>query len=345
MKTRMNRRHLITVGLALTALPTLPAMGQAVGGDVKGRLRSLRPEGFPTRPIEILVAYPPGGGMDVNARVLAKHVEKLIEQPITVVNRAGAAGVVGESYMATQVKPDGYTVGLMASNFWSNSMLKSEGKWSYRDTEPIAFVNSDPPSWLVSADGRWKGKGLREVLAEAKANPGTVRVAASSSTATAFIVDQLEAGTGAKFVPVLYQGDRQAMTDLLGGHIDVSYAYYAGARPMVESGKAVVIGVASAERMPLMPNAPTFNEVAGTDDIIWDAFRFVVVPKGMDPNRKRWLEAVFNAALSEPEIAAEFAALGAAVNRSLDAAAKVAQEVERRATRERAFYVRTGRLK
>ena len=340
----MNRRDIVGAAAALSALAALPAAAQSAA-DAKARLRAARPDGFPARNLEILVAYPPGGGMDVNARVLAKYVEKLVDQPVTVVNRAGAAGVVGESYMATQVKPDGYTVGLMASNFWSNSILKSEGKWSYRDTEPIAFVNTDPPSWLVSTDGRWKGKGLKEVLAEAKANPGTVRVAASSSTATAFIVDQLEAATGAKFVPVMYQGDRQAMTDLLGGHIDVSYGYYAGVRPMVESGRAVPIGVASAERMPTMPNTPTFNEVAGTDDIVWDAFRFVVVPKGMDPARKRWLEALFDAALSDPEIAGEFATLGAAPNRRLDTAAKVAEEVERRASRERAFYLRTGRLK
>jgi tripartite-type tricarboxylate transporter receptor subunit TctC len=154
-----------------------------------------------------------------------------------------------------------------------------------------------------------------------------------------------EAATGAKFVPVLYQGDRQAIADLMGGHIDVSYGYFGTYRGLMESGKIVPIGVASPERMPLLPQTPTFNEVAGVDDIVWDAFRFVVVPKGVDPARKRWLEAAFNAALSDPAIAAEFAALGAAVDRRLGSASLVAQEVERRANRERAWYVKTGRLK
>ena len=313
--------------------------------DVKARLKETRPAGFPARNLEILVAYPPGGGMDANARILAKYLEKYTELPVTVVNRAGAAGVIGESYMATQVKPDGHTAGLMASNFWSNSMLRGEGKWSYKDTEPIAFVNSDPPTWVVSGDGRFAGKGLKDVVAEARAKPGTVRVAASSSTATAFILEQLEAATGAKFVPVLYQGDRQAITDLMGGHIDVSYGFFATYRSLADTGKVQPIGVASPERMPLMPNTPTFNEVAGVDDIVWDAFRFVVLPRNVDPARKRWLEAAFDAALSDPDIAAEFAALGAAVDRRLATAAQVAAEVERRAAREQRYYVRTGRLK
>lgn len=339
--SRTRRALLAAVAFAM---PCPVAWAQAAT-DAKARLRESRPAGFPSRNLELLVAYPPGGGMDANARILAKYLEKHAEVPVTVVNRAGAAGVIGESYMATQVKPDGYTMGVMAANFWSNSMLRGEGKWSYRDTEPIAFVNSDPPTWVVSGDGRFAGKGLKDVVAEAKAKPGTVRVAASSSTATAFILEQLEAATGAKFVPVLYQGDRQAITDLMGGHIDVSYGYFATYRSLAETGKVQPIGVASPERMPLMPNTPTFNEVAGVDDIVWDAFRFVVLPRGVEPARKRWLEAALDAAMSDPDIAAEFAALGASVDRRLRTAAQVAAEVEKRATREQGYYQRTGRLK
>lgn len=312
--------------------------------DAKARLKQTRPEGFPARNLEFLVAYPAGGGMDATARVLARYVERYIDQPVVVVNRAGAAGVVGESFMATQVRPDGHTLGVMASNFWSNSILRSEGKWSYRDTEPVAFVNSDPPTWVVSTEGRFKGKGLKDIVAEARARPGTVRIAASSSTATAFMLEQVEAATGAKFVPVLYQGDRQAITDLMGGHIDVSYGYFATYRALAESGKIAAVGVASRDRMPLMPDVPTFNEVVGVDDIVWDAFRFVVLPKGVDPTRKRWLESVLDAALSDPDIAGEFAALGAAVDPRLRGAGRVAEEVERRASREREYYRKTGRL-
>ncbi len=313
--------------------------------ELKARLRDTRPDGYPSRSIELLVAYPAGGGMDANARILAKYFEKYTELPMVVVNRAGAAGIIGESYMATQAKPDGYTAGLMASNFWSNSILRGEGKWSYRDTDPIAFVNSDPPTWVVSTEGRFKGVPLKDIIAEARARPASVRVAASGSTATAFILEQIEAATGAKFVPVLYQGDRQAITDLMGGHIDVSYGYFATYRALMESGKVAPVGVASPERMPLLPATPSFNEVVGSHDIVWDAFRFVVIPKGLDPARKRWLEAAFNAALSDPDIASEFAAFGATVDRRLASATQVAEEVERRANRERNYYLKTGRLK
>ena len=90
---------------------------------------------------------------------------------------------------------------------------------------------------------------------------------------------------------------------------------------------------------------PIYRAMQDAGDIVWDAFRFVVVPKGLDPARKRWLEAAFNTALSDPDIAAEFAALGATVDRRLASAAQVAEEVERRATRERNYYLKTGRLK
>src|SRR5688500_2647336 len=83
-------------------------------------------DGFPTRPIEFLVAYPAGGGTDVNARILARAFTKHTGRAVIVVNKTGASGVIGESYMATQAPADGYTVGIMVANFWLNTFLKSE---------------------------------------------------------------------------------------------------------------------------------------------------------------------------------------------------------------------------
>ena len=93
--------------------------------DPKADLAKLKPKDFPTQPIEFTVVYPAGGGMDVSARLLAKHVENLTGDRILVNNRTGGAGMVGHSYLATQAKPDGYTVGVVASLLWGDAMLRA----------------------------------------------------------------------------------------------------------------------------------------------------------------------------------------------------------------------------
>lgn len=328
----------LVVGLAA------PGMGQAQD-KANEQLQRLKPADYPTRPIEFVVAYPAGGGMDATARLLANYFQKHTGKEVIVVNKSGASGVIGESYMAMQAKPDGYNVGVMASNFWSNSHLKSDGKWSYRATEPIAFINYDPIAWMVPTDGPLGKKSLKEILALAREKPSEISVAATASTATGFLLEQVQAKAGVKFTQIPYQGGRQALTNLMGGHVDVSYGYFAEYRGLFESGKVNVLAVTSAERVPNLPDTPTFNEILGAKDIIWDAFRFAVVPKGTPADRKAWLEAAMNITLSDPELAKEFSKLGATVDRRMDSAKKVADEVHRRAELERDYLVKTGRLK
>jgi tripartite-type tricarboxylate transporter receptor subunit TctC len=337
----------LTARLAWTAtclMAAAPAFAQSLQ-DVQKQLRESRPSGFPDRPLELVVTYPAGGGMDITARILAKYLEKYIQSPVLVMNRAGAAGLVGATYLATQAKPDGYTVGILASNFWGDAMLRAEGKFDYRDMEPIAFINYDPITWLVHTEGPFGKQGLQEIIAAARANPGAVRAAATEASPSGFLVQQIEAATGAKFTTVMYQGGRQAVTDLLGQHIEVSYGYLGEYKSQLEAGRVRTVGVASPQRVRLLKDTPTFNEVLGTDDTVWDAFRFAAVPKGTPADRKAWLEAAFNAALSDPAIAAEYAELGSTVDRNLGTARLVAEEIDRRVARERAFHVKVGRLK
>jgi tripartite-type tricarboxylate transporter receptor subunit TctC len=181
-------------------------------------------------------------------------------------------------------------------------------------------------------------------MAVARDKPGTVRVAASENSPSGFLVRQLEDRSGAKFTTVMYQGGRQALTDLLGQHIQVSYGYLGEYRSQMEAGVVKAVGVASPQRVALLKDTPTFNEVLGTDENVWDAFRFAAVRKGTPPDRKAWLEAAFNAALSDPEIVSEYAKLGSTVDRTLSSGARTAEEIETRVARERAFYVKIGRL-
>jgi tripartite-type tricarboxylate transporter receptor subunit TctC len=354
MRFRSQRRAALRPLAWMAAATAIGSARPAAAGGAGGAGIKSRPQegdalpvlaDFPTRPVEFLVAYPAGGGMDVTARLLARYFEKHTGRNAIVVNKPGAAGVVGESYMATQAGADGYTVGIMASNFWSNSHLKAEGKWSYQSTEPISFLNYDPLAWLVAVDGPFGALDLPKLLEQARSKPASISVAASSSTATAFLLEQVEAAARVRFVPVQYQGGRQALTDLMGGHIHVSYGYFAEYRSLLETGKLRAIGVSSLRRLDNLKGTPTFNEVLGTSDILWDAFRFAVVPKGTPPERKRWLESVFQRMLADPDLVDEFAKLGATVDPQLNTADKVAREVTRRAELERNYLVKTGRLK
>jgi len=342
------RRRLLS-GLAATAATALGA-GIGVRAQAQGApndadaVRRSKPADFPTRPIELVVTYPAGGGMDITARILARHLERVISHPVIVQNRAGAAGLVGATWLAAQAPNDGHVVGVLASNFWGDALLRAEGKWSYRDMEPIGFINYDPLTWIVNTAGRFGTVGLKEILAAARDKPGTVRLSASENSPSGFLARQLEDASGAKFTTVMYQGGRQALTDLLGQHIDVSYGYLGEYRSNMEAGQVRAVGVASASRVALLKDTPTFDEVLGRPGNVWDAFRFAAVPKGTPRDRKAWLERALDVALSNPEIAAEYSKLGSTVDRSLSDGKSTSDEIERRVALERAFYARIGRL-
>src|SRR5262249_55213604 len=152
--------------LALAAmLIALPALAQ---DDPKAALAKLKPKDFPTQPIEYTVVYPAGGGLDVTARLLAKFVEKWSGDRIIVNNRTGGAGMVGHTYLATQAKPDGYTVGVLASLVWGDAMLRAQGKWSISDLEPIGYLNTDALTWVSSTEGPYKGMSVKQLVQAAK---------------------------------------------------------------------------------------------------------------------------------------------------------------------------------
>ena len=139
------------------ALSSRSRAGQS--GDSKAELIKLKPKDFPTQPIEFTVVYPAGGGMDVTARLLAKYVEKHSGDRIIVNNRTGGAGMVGHAYLATQAKPDGYTVGVLANLVWGDACCGPKNRWSLADLEPIGYVNTDALTWVVLDRGAVQGHG------------------------------------------------------------------------------------------------------------------------------------------------------------------------------------------
>lgn len=310
----------------------------AVSPGTKARLAALKPKDFPTRPIELTVAYGPGGGMDVHTRLLAKYLTAYTDQNFLVVNKVGASGLIGHTFIASQARNDGYTLGVLSSNFWADSIQRAEGKWSYKDIDPVAFYNAEPLGWVVLTTGPHGKSSLADLVATARNRPGELTAAMSEGSPTSYLLVQVQKASGTRFNPVPFQGGKQAITNLLGGHIDVSYGYLGEYQALMKEGRLRPIAFTAARRTTVLPDIPTFNELLGTSDILWDAFRFVAAPKGVPADRKAWLEAIMQAVIADPALKTEVEARGGSIDPTLDTPAKLAQEIERRVNSERVYY-------
>ena len=331
--------------VALALLIALIATPAAAQGDAKAELAKLKPRDFPTQPIEFTVVYPAGGGMDVTGRLLAKYVEKWSGDRILVNNRTGGAGMVGHSYLATQAKPDGYTVGVLANLVWGDAMLRAQGRWSLNDLEPIGYLNSDALTWVGRAEGPYKGMSVKQIVQAAKDKPGTVRVATVPGSMWEYIVEQIEAASGAKFLRVPFQGGGAGINALVGGNVDVAQGFYSEFRGHLDGGKVAPLAVASAGRMDFLKDMPTFNEALGGNEYLWQVIRFAVVPKGTPADRKAYLSAAIRAAMQDPELIAEYRKFGVYFDPKLVNSTRLAEDLATYVEAERQFYVKTGRLK
>jgi tripartite-type tricarboxylate transporter receptor subunit TctC len=335
-----------TITRAIAALALVAALaGAAAAQDAKAALQALKPKDFPTQPIEFVVVYPAGGGMDVTARLLAKYVEKYVDQRIIVANRTGGAGFIGHTYLATQAKNDGYTVGILVNPFWvEDELIRAKGKWTIKDMTPLGFINYDPVTWVVTADGPFKDRSVKDIVAAAKERPGTVKIAIAPDGAFQFLAEGVEAATGAKLVKVPFQGGAPGVTALVGGHVDIATGFLAEYRGHLEAGKVRVVGVAGQERSVFLPQVPTFNEALGTKDLVWLAWRFAAVPKGVPADRLRYLEAAIDTAMHDRELVEEYRKLGVIAGTKYFKAREAADEIDRFHREHREFLTRTGRI-
>jgi tripartite-type tricarboxylate transporter receptor subunit TctC len=313
--------------------------------DAKAKLQALRPRDFPTQPIEFVVVYPAGGGMDVTARLLAKYVEKYVDQRVVVANRTGGAGLIGHTYLATQAKNDGYTVAILVTPFWvEDELVRAKGKWTIKDMTALGFINYDPLTWVVTTDGPLKDKSVKEIVATAKDKPGTVKIAIAPDGAFQFLAEAVEAATGAKLVKVPFQGGAPGITALVGGHVDIATGFLAEYRGHLDAGKVRPVAVAGQERSPFLPQVNTFNEGLGTKDLVWTAWRFAAVPKGVPDDRLRYLEAAIDTAMHDRELVEEYRKLGVIAGTQYLKGKETGEEINRFYQAHKEFLTKTGRI-
>lgn len=185
----------------------------------------------------------------------------------------------------------------------------------------------------------------KQIIQIAHDKPNTVRVAIVPGSMWEYLVEQVEAKTGAKFLRVPFQGGGPGVTALLGNNVDVAQGFFSEFRGYVEAGKIVPIALAGEQRTDHLKNTPTFNEIYGSKEFVWNIIRFAVVPKGTPADRKAYLAAGLQATLKDPELIAEYQKLGMYFDPALVKSTHISADLNALALKEREFYVKTGRLK
>jgi len=254
---------------------------------------------YPSKPITMIVPFPPGGVADIVGRPLAAQMEKTFKQPVVVTNRTGAGGAVGMA-AAAKSAPDGYTILMALSSISifpvSDRIQGRAPAYEMRDFAPIALITADPTVLVVGADSPWKT--LKEFVESAKAYPGQINYSSSGVYGTLHVAMEIFANAaGIKLFHVPYQGGGPALTALLGGQV---HALASGPAPVVgqiKAGKVRALASWSTERLPLLPEIPTFKELGyDAEFYIWSGvFAPATVPS---PVLDRLRAAVREAATS-----------------------------------------------
>jgi tripartite-type tricarboxylate transporter receptor subunit TctC len=218
---------------------------------------------YPSKPITMIVPFPPGGVADIVGRPLAVQMERVLKQPVVVTNRTGAGGAVGMAAVAKSA-PDGYTIlmGLSSISIFpvSDRIMGRAPAYEMKDFAPIALITADPTVLVVSADSPWKT--LKEFVATAKAYPGQINYSSSGVYGTLHVAMEIFANAaGIKLFHVPYQGGGPAVTALLGGQVHALASGPAAAIGQIKGGKMRALASWSTERLPLLPEIPTFKEL------------------------------------------------------------------------------------
>jgi tripartite-type tricarboxylate transporter receptor subunit TctC len=226
---------------------------------------------FPSRPIRLIVPFPPGGGNDILARTVGQRLAELINQPVVVDNRAGAGGVIGATTVA-QAVPDGYTLLLgSVGNLAHNPALKENLPYNPpRDFAAVSLLATS--SFILLVNPSVPAKSVQDLIALAKASPGKLDYASSGSGSSLHMTMELfRAATGVDMLHVPYKGANAMMIDLVSGRVHVVFTTMPPALPHVKSGKLRALGVSTAKRATATPDVPTIAEsgVKGFDVSNW----------------------------------------------------------------------------
>ncbi len=276
----LNRRAFVASALALAATPALAQ------------------QSYPQRPVKLIVPYAPGGGTDVFSRLIAQQMEKEFGQTLVIDNRAGGASVIGTRAVAESA-PDGYTIGMMDSAFFTNpGLLKDKIPYDTRkDFITVSLLSRTQLVLCVHPDSPFRT--AQALVAHAKANPGKLTFASAGiGTGIHLAGEQFRQVTGIEIVVVPYRGGAPALADFLSGKVDFTFGAVPTIKPHIEGGKARGLGVTRG-RAPQLPGIPSMEEI-GYGSVDSASEMGMIVPAATPPAIVEKLQKVSAEAVKDP---------------------------------------------
>jgi tripartite-type tricarboxylate transporter receptor subunit TctC len=293
---KLLRRQFLHLAAAAVALPAVSRVASA--------------QTYPSRPVHLIVGFAPGGGNDIVARLMGQWLSEQLGQQSVIENRPGAGTNIATEAVVN-ARPDGYTLLLVASAAAINATLYKKLNFNFiRDIAPVAGIIRLPNVMLVNPS--FPAKTVPEFIAYAKANPGKISMASSGNGSSTHVAGELfKMMTGIDMVHVPYRGTGPAMTDLLGGQVQVMFPPTVSPIAFIRSGKLRALGVTTSTRSEALPDIPTIGDfVPGYEASAWYG---VGAPKNTPAEIVEKLNKEINAGLSDPTMKARLAELGGIV--------------------------------
>jgi tripartite-type tricarboxylate transporter receptor subunit TctC len=288
------RRDFLLLGLCATVAPI--------------RSRNAAAQNYPTRPLRLVVGLAPGGATDIIARLIGEWLSARLGQSVVIENRPGAGGSVAAE-MVLRSPADGYTLFLAAS---ANVIITQNDKLSIvRESAPVAMISQEPV--ILSVNPSLPVKTLGEFIGYAKAHPGKLSMASPGNGTVPHIAGELfKLMAGVDLVHVPYRGGAPALTDLMGGQVQIAFMGPAASTSFIKTEKIRALAVTSKARMAAFPDIPSIGEiVSGYEASQWFG---IVAPKNTAPEIVGRLNNEINAGLADPQLQARLIDLGQAVH-------------------------------
>lgn len=292
---------------ALAATPARPLARRAVLMAGLAALLALaqppaaRAQAWPDKPIRMIVGYPPGGGTDTVARVLAQQLGKQLKQPVVVENRAGASGTIA-TQQVIRSEPDGYTVLFATASPLTGAPLTVKGLTydPMNDLIPVSRIGGGP--FILVAHPAFPPNTLPELVAYARAHPGEVNYASPGvMTANYFFSEQLNMDAGIKTVHVPYKGSAALLNDVMAGQVQYTLDTPGTTLPLIKSGKLKALAIFSEKRLDRAPDIPTAKE-GGFPNMVGGSWYGLLLPKGTPPEIVDALYQATKVALSGEDV-------------------------------------------
>jgi tripartite-type tricarboxylate transporter receptor subunit TctC len=311
---KLPRRTFLHLAAGAAALPAVSRIARA--------------QAYPTRPVRLIVGFPPAGATDIVARLLGQSLSERLGQQFVIENRPGAGSNVAAEAVV-RAAPDGHTLLLVFSANAINASLYNDLNFNFiRDITPVASVLRVPQ--VLEVNPLVPAKTVPELIAYAKANPGKVNMASGGNGTPAHVSGELfKMMTGVNMVHVPYRGAAPALIDLIGGHVQVEFDPIPGSIEYIRAGKLRALAVTTATRSEALPDIPTVAEfVPGYEA---SAFFGVGAPRSTPSEIVDKLNKEINVVLADPKIKARFADLGGAalVGSPADFGKLIAEEAEK----------------